>query len=48
MEIGTAEERMARLDTLLNDIWGSIDTVYSQKAVVDAVLEKVRQLSFQA
>ena len=37
MEIGDAEERMARLDTLLNDIQGSLETVHSQKAVVDAV-----------
>ena len=48
MEIGDAEERMARLDTLLNDIQGSLETVHSQKAVVDAVLEKAGQLSFQA
>ena len=48
MEIGDAEESMARLDTLLNDIQGSLETVHSQKAVVDAVLEKAGQLSFQA
>ena len=46
-EIGDAEERMARLDTLLGDIQGSLETVGSQKAVVDAVLEKAGQLSFQ-
>ena len=48
MEIGDAEERMARLDTVLNDIQGSLEMVHSQKAVVDAVLEKAGQLSFQA
>ena len=48
MEIGDAEERMARLDMLVNDIQGSLETVHSQKAVVDAVLEKAGQLSFQA
>jgi len=47
-EIGDAEERMARLDTLLGDIQGSLESVRSQKAVVDAVLEKASQLSFQA
>jgi hypothetical protein len=47
-EIGDAEERMARLDALLSDIQGSLETVRSQKAVVDAVLERAGQLSFQA
>ena len=47
-EIGDAEARMARLDTLLGDIQGSLENVRSQKAVVDAVLEKAGQLSFQA
>ncbi|MBW3536021.1 MAG: hypothetical protein KY453_12550, partial [Gemmatimonadetes bacterium] len=47
-EIGDAEARMARLDTLLGDIQGSLETVRSQKAMVDAVLDKASQLSFQA
>jgi chromosome segregation ATPase len=47
-EIGDAETRMARLDTLVTDIQGSLETVRSQKAVVDAFLEKAGQLAFQA
>ena len=47
-EIDDAEERMARLDALVADIQSSLETVRSQKAVVDAVLEKAGQLAFQS
>lgn len=48
MEVGDAEEHAARLDTLLNYIQGSLETVHSQNAMVDAVLEKAGQLIWPA
>lgn len=48
MEISDAEERTVRLDTFLNDIQGSLETVHSQNVMVDAGLEKAGQMIFQA
>jgi hypothetical protein len=48
MEVGDAEEHGARLDTLLNYIQGSLETVHSQNAMVNAVLEKTGQLIWPA
>lgn len=48
IEVTEAEERMARLDTLFHDMRGSLETIKTQKAMVDMVIQKAGQLSFQA
>ncbi|HKJ01692.1 MAG TPA: hypothetical protein VJ997_04535 [Longimicrobiales bacterium] len=48
IEITEAEERLARLDTLFHDMGGSLETLKTQKAMVDLVLQKAGHLSFQA
>ena len=48
VEVGDAEEHAARLDTPLNYIQGSLESVHSQNAMVNAVLEKTGQLIWPA
>jgi hypothetical protein len=38
---------MARLDTLLADVRGTLEGLHGQKVLVDHVVEKSGQLSFQ-
>jgi len=45
--IEEAERRMARLDTLLADVRGSLEGLHGQKVLVDHVMEKSGQLTFQ-
>ena len=42
-----AEERLAKLDTLLGDVRSSLETLRGQKAVVDHAIEKANQLTYQ-
>ena len=48
MEVGDAEEHAVRLDTLLNYIQGSLESVHSQNAMVNVVLEKTGQMIWPA
>jgi chromosome segregation ATPase len=47
-EIELAEQRIARLDALLVDVRASLESLQSQKATIDHVLEKASQLTFAA
>jgi hypothetical protein len=42
-----AEGRMARLDTLLADVRGTLEGLHGQKVLVDHMVEKSGQLGFQ-
>ncbi|HCR03598.1 MAG TPA: hypothetical protein DIU18_00260 [Gemmatimonadetes bacterium] len=48
MDVGDAEEHVSRLDTLLNYIQVSLESVRSQNAMVNAVLKKTGQLIWPA
>src|SRR5207249_1654132 len=47
-EIELAEQRIARLDTLLVDVRASLEALQTQKATIDHVLDKASQLTFLA
>jgi len=43
-----AEERLARLDAVLGDVRGSLETLRGQQTLVDHAIEKASQLQYQA
>jgi chromosome segregation ATPase len=47
-EIELAEQRIARLDALVVDVRASLESLQSQKATIDHVLDKASQLTFLA
>ena len=46
--IRLAEQRMARLDVLLGDMKSGLEALREQKVLVEHVLEKAGELTFQA
>jgi chromosome segregation ATPase len=47
-QVEQAEQRLARAEALLIDIHASLETLHSQKAIVDHVIEKIGSLTLEA